>query len=477
MINRTGKFSLLLIVSMVASVSANAIADEDAAPTSSKPNVLFLFADDFAFDCVGAYGNSEVRTPNIDRLAKRGTMFRRTYNMGGWGGAVCVASRTMLNTGLSLWRADKAQKQLTSTFVPKQQMWSQLMSSAGYRTYMTGKWHISAKPTDVFRTVTNVRGGMPINHDPDGYNRPKSPDDKHWLPWDTKWGGYWGPGKHMSEIVADDAEYFLKDNSASPHPFFMYIAFNSPHDPRQSPKEFVDMYPPETVSLPQPFLPEHPFDIGSNKIRDEKLCPFPRTEFNVKANRGEYYAIITHLDQQIGRIVDALEKSGKAHNTYIVFTADHGLSVGHHGLVGKQNMYDHSMRVPFIVVGPDVAKDAVIDAPIYMQDVMPTSLEIAGAAIPEHVEFKSLLPLINGDSKQSYDSIYGAYIDFQRMIVQGDHKLIVYPKVKRTQLFNLKDDPWETRDLSDDFLYTELKHMLLQQLKARQTLMGDDLSL
>ena len=441
---------------------------------SLRPNILFIFADDLAFDCVGAYGNNEVATPNIDRLADRGTMFRRTYNMGGWGGAICVASRTMLNTGLTLWRADAARKMLTDKFVAKKQTWSQMMSAAGYRTYMTGKWHVGAKPTDVFRTAVNVRGGMPVNHHPDGYNRPQSPNDKHWLPWDTKWGGYWGPGKHMSEIVADDAEYFLKDNAYAFHPFFMYIAFNAPHDPRQAPRKFVDRYPQDKVSLPQPFLAEHPFDIGSNKIRDEMLCPFPRTPFNVKANRGEYYAIITHMDEQIGRILDALDKSGQAGNTYIFFTADHGLSVGHHGLVGKQNMYEHSMRVPFIVVGPDVPKKQVIDARIYMQDVMPTTLDLAGAETPEHVEFNSLLPLIYGETDQSYKSIYGAYVRFQRMIVRGDHKLIVYPEVERTQLFNLKEDPWETTDLSDDPNHTDLIAELLKELRALQQQMGDE---
>ncbi|MCA9013393.1 MAG: sulfatase-like hydrolase/transferase, partial [Planctomycetaceae bacterium] len=447
------------------------------AADAPKPNILFIFADDLAFDCIGAYGNSEVQTPNLDRLAKRGTRFRQTYNMGGWGGAICVASRTMLNTGLSLWRANKVQKELTDTFVARKQMWSQLLAAAGYRTYMTGKWHISAKPADVFRTAVNVRGGMPINHDSDGYNRPQSPDDKHWLPWDTKWGGYWGPGKHMSEIVADDAEYFLKDNSYSPHPFFMYVAFNAPHDPRQAPEEFVDRYPPEKVSLPKPFLPEHPFDIGSNRIRDERLCPFPRTEFNVKVNRGEYYAIISHMDEQIGRILDSLKKSGKANNTWIFFTADHGLSVGHHGLVGKQNMYDHSMRVPFIVAGPDVPQDHVIDTPIYLQDVMPTSLELAGIQQPEHVEFKSLMPLIRGERHQPYASIYGAYMDFQRMIVREDDKLIVYPQAERKQLFNLKDDPWETTDQSDDPKQAALIESLAQELRAQQRQLGDDLQL
>ena len=115
------------------------------------------------------------------------------------------------------------------------------------------------------------------------------------------------------------------------------------------------MYPVENITLPVPFLAEYPYkdSIGCGRsLRDEKLAPFPRTENAVKVNRREYYAIITHMDAQIGRILDGLEKSGMANNTYIVFSADHGLGCGHHGLLGKQNMYDHSIRVPWIIAGP-----------------------------------------------------------------------------------------------------------------------------
>lgn len=397
--------------------------------------------------------------------------------MGGWNGAICMASRAMLNTGLSIWRAEAASKKLRSGLAADKQMWSQLMEKKGYHTYMTGKWHVGISPPEIFRLATNVRGGMPTHHSPDGYDRPKSPDDKHWLPWVKEWGGYWEPGKHMSEIVADDASYFLNDNRGSAHPFFAYVAFNAPHDPRQSPKEYVDRYPWQDIHLPQPFLPEHPFDIGSNRVRDEVLCPFPRTEFNVKVNRAEYYAIITHLDDQIGRILDALENTGKADNTYIFFTADHGLSVGHHGLIGKQNMYEHSMRVPFIVTGPGIERGKTIDTRIYLQDVMPTTLELAGIKPPKHVEFKSLMPLLNGEDAEPYSSIYGAYIDFQRMIVRGDYKLIFYPKVGRTQLFNLREDPTESHDLSSDPQHSELFADMKKELQDLQRQMDDKLEL
>jgi arylsulfatase A-like enzyme len=165
----------------------------------------------------------------------------------------------------------------------------------------------------------------------------------------------------------------------------MYIAFNAPHDPRQSPKEYVDRYPLDRISMPRSFVPEYPFNeamASGRKLRDEKLAPFPRTEYSVKVNRQEYYAIITHMDDQIGRILDALEKSGQADNTYLFFSADHGLAVGRHGLMGKQNLFDHSVRVPLMLVGPGVPAGEKRDASVYLQDIMATSLELAGAERP-----------------------------------------------------------------------------------------------
>ena len=159
---------------------------------------------------------------------------------------------------------------------------------------------------------------------------------------------------------------------------------------KRQPQEYLDRYPLDRIDVPKSFIPEYPYAEAGNvaEVRDEVLAPYPRTEYAVKVHRREYYAIITHMDEQIGRILDALEKSGKADNTYIFFTADHGLAVGHHGFIGKQNMYEHSLRTPLLVIGPTIAKGERLDARVYLQDIMPTSLELAGIPIPEYVEFK-----------------------------------------------------------------------------------------
>jgi arylsulfatase A-like enzyme len=443
------------------------------------PNILFIFADDQCYNTIRELGNEEVYTPTLDELARQGTVFTTAYNMGGWHGAVCVASRTMINTGKFLWRANALETQL-DTLAAREQLWSKEMERLGYDTYMTGKWHVNISPPEIFNHVGTVRGGMP-GAVPEMYDRPLNPNDWEWTPWDTAFGGFWKGGTHWSEVVANETMGFLDRASSSEKPFFMYVAFNAPHDPRQSPKENVDMYPLEHVGVPDNFLPEYPYkdEIGcSATLRDEMLAPFPRTEYAVKVHRQEYYAIISHLDAQIARILAHLEETGQAENTYIFFTADHGLSVGQHGLMGKQNMYDHSMRPPLMVVGPDIPKGKRNNIEVYLQDIMPTAIEYAGGTVPEWVEFNSLRPKIEGKQlESSYPEIYGAYMDLQRMIRVDDYKLIVYPKAGVVKLFDLINDPSEQHNLAGATAQQERVKTLFGELQELQVEMGDTLDL
>ena len=457
------------------------------------PNILFLFADDYTYDAIHALGNKVINTPNLDRLVNEGTSFTNAFNMGGWQGAVCVASRSMIITGRSIWNAkqinDKWKKK--ENFELAEQSWGKLMERKGYNTYMSGKWHVSIDPKKVFQNIKNLRaGGMPKDHRKKdalgnwigkGYNRPKSEEDKSWIPYDTINGGFWEGGKHWSEVLKDDALDFIDDASNSDDPFFMYLSFNAPHDPRQSPKSFLDQYPIENIPLPENWLPEYPNmnEIGLESHRDESLAPLPRTPYAIKTHIREYYAIITHLDQQIGEILAALKKSGKDKNTYIFFTGDHGLSVGRHGLLGKQNMFDHSIRVPLLMVGPDIPKKHKIEQEVYLQDIMATSLELANVKPTNTIEFNSLLSTAKGTSQEKIykNGIYGAYIDYQRMIRKDGFKLIVYPKIKKTVLFDLKNDPLEINDLSTNVSYIKKKTDLFTGLLSLQKKFSDPLDL
>jgi len=468
---------LLLFIPMVLMIG---VFGCDTGPVE-KPNIILIFADDQCYETIHAFGNDEIITPNLDRIAGRGVTFTHAYNMGGWHGAVCVASRTMLNTGRFLWHAQQetVNHDRIDAWQEQGKMWSQLMEKAGYDTYMTGKWHVGADAEKAFMTATDIRGGMP-NQTPEGYNRPIEGQADVWSPYDTTFGGFWKGGVHWTKKLANTAASFIETAAGKEKPFFMYLAFNAVHDPRQAPKEYVDMYPLENISLPVNFLPEYPYkdSIGCDPgLRDEKLVPFPRTPYAIKVNRQEYYALATYMDEQIGRILDALEKSGKADNTYIFFTADHGLGVGHHGLVGKQNMYDHSVRVPLIVFGKGIPENKRVDIPVYLQDIMPSTLELAGIEIPDYVEFKSLFPLIRDEKNVQYQAIYGAYQDYQRMITEEGYKLIMYPRVPVARLYNLVEDPYEMDDLAGDPAFDEKMKELFNSFLELQEETGDTLDI
>ncbi len=477
---------------------------------TEKPNFLFIFADDQTYKSIGALNNSEVETPNLDKLAGRSVVFSQCYNQGSWSAAVSVASRTMLITGQYVFDAAKNKAYLgkgkkseaeIKNAVP---LWGEVLQNAGYETYLTGKWHNSDYAA--LKSFTYAKGigkGMYETLDPSGSREPaygRPADDKmEWKPWDKKFTGHWSPkvkdivtdangkktigtpyvvNKHTSELYADNAIDFLGGNiSKSDKPFFMYVAFNAPHDPRQSPKKFVKKYPVDKINIPENFLPEHPFDQGDHKCRDEILAPFPRTKEAVQLHRQEYYAIISHMDEQIGRILKALEKSGKAKNTYIIFTSDHGLAVGMHGLMGKQNQYDHSVRMPFMIAGPKLEAGKKVDAKIYMQSIYATTCELANIEVPKTVQFKSIKDLLTGKTDKGEDAIFGCYKQHQRMVRTDKYKLIAYPKANKLQLFDIVNDPNEVKNLANDPKFLGKKVEMFIKLVTKQNELGDDVDL
>lgn len=497
-------YALLFLVLCIFGCKTNADT-KTVEKDNTKPNIVLIFTDDQTYESISALGNNEIHTPNMDRLVNAGTTFTHAYNMGGWNGAVCIASRSMMISGSHIWNAHKKDKLWAkSDSMALTQTWPKLMEKEGYKTYMTGKWHVKAAADVIFNQASHIRPGMPADNGPKvriafekwkaesgdmkdwndympvGYGRPLSEQDTEWLSTDSLQGGFWKGGKHWSEVVRDDALSFIKDTEQHKNPYFMYLAFNAPHDPRQAPQRFLDMYPLENIVIPESFLPEYPFkdDMGNSPVlRDEALAPFPRTEYAVKKHRQEYYASITHLDEQIGEILDALEATGDMDNTYIFFTADHGLSVGQHGLIGKQSMFDHSIRAPFMVTGPNIPVGKKIDSDIYIQDAMATSLELAGIEKPDYVQFHSLLDVISGESEGHYNAIYGAYMKVQRMIRKDGFKLIVYPKIDKVLLFDMNKDLEEMNNLADNPEYDSKVKSMFKELLELQASMGDDLKL
>src|SRR5262249_15932231 len=156
-----------------------------------------------------------------------------------------------------------------------------------------------------------------------------------------------------------------------PRPFFLYLAFANPHDPRVADRKYLDQYDRDRLSLPRNFLPIHPFDNGELTVRDEQLLPWPRTEADGRRTHREYYTTVTGLDDHIGRLIQALRDLGQLDNTLVVFSADQGIAIGSRGLLGKQNLYDHSMKSPLVVAGPGVPHGQS-DALVYLFDIYPT---------------------------------------------------------------------------------------------------------
>ncbi|MCH5597506.1 sulfatase-like hydrolase/transferase [Niabella ginsengisoli] len=398
------------------------------AQSNSKPNIVFILADDQAWYTIHALGNNEIETPNLDRLVRMGKSFTNAYNMGAWGGAVCVASRAMFISGRTIWHA----KELDNKWHQGQainQTWGKIMEEGGYATFMTGKWHVEVPAEKVFNVVTDIRPGMPEYKTPakaalpgnvtnknlniPGYNRPLNVNDDTWSPYDTSFGGYWEGGVHWSVVFKNHSLEHIHAAAKQDKPFFLYLASNAPHDPRQSPKDYVDRYPLDKISMPKSFLPVNPYkdSIGNSAgLRDEALAPFPRTELAIKMHTREYYAAITFLDKQIGDILDALETTGKMNNTYIFFTADHGLAMGRHGFMGKQTLFEHSMKPPLIVIGPGIPKNTICNTPVYIQDIVATSIELAQVKKPAYVGFESFLSLAKGSSQKRFMMQFMAHI-------------------------------------------------------------------
>jgi arylsulfatase A-like enzyme len=217
------------------------------------------------------------------------------------------------------------------------------------------------------------------------------------------------------------------------------------------PPEYLEWYDIDNIELPDNFMPEHPFDNGQLIIRDEQLAATPRQPEEVRRHILEYYAMISHLDAQVGRIMEALEAKGLSENTIFIFAGDNGLAVGQHGLMGKQNVYQHSVNIPLLMAGPSIPQGKTTKAFCYTTDLFPTLCELTGTEIPTGLDGASLAPLLKGEAEQVRETMHFQYRDFQSAIRKGNNKLISYQvDGKQTlQLFDLAADPWEMENLAE----------------------------
>jgi arylsulfatase A-like enzyme len=379
---------------------------------ASKPNVLLIVTDDQRFDVIAALGHATVQTPHLDRLVKRGFVFRNAYCLGSHMPAVCLPSRNMLLSGRTYfrWKGNHA---------PAEPSLPVALHAAGYQSYHHGK-----------------KGNVAVEIE-------KRFDSVNYLA-DDKERRSGQPGK----TVVDGVIRFL-DKRDPKKPFFAYLAFEAPHDPRVAAEEYLKRYERDKIPLPPNYLPEHPFDNGELKIRDEKLAPWPRTKDEIRKHLHEYYAVMTGLDHHLGRLFAELDRRKLTDDTLIVFTSDNGLAIGSHGLMGKQNVYDAGLKVPLILAGPGIAKGES-PALVYLHDLMPTLLARVGTKAVPNLDGRDLSPILAGKADKVRDSLFLAYRDVQRAVRDDRWKLIRYPKIGRTQLFDLQADPHETKDVHRD---------------------------
>ena len=435
------------------------------AAVPQRPNFLILVSDDQRPDTIGALGNPIIQTPNLDRLAREGMTFTRAVCPF----PLCVPSRAEILTGTSALENGVPSKE--GRMKPDLVLWGDAMRSGGYHTWYCGKWMNDGSPKtrgyDDTGALFSSGGAGAAGKQPrynrngrliTGYrgwtfkNRAGKPELKKGI----------GLVGETSRYIADGAIALLEREVD--RPFFLHVNFTAPHDPLVIPPGYEDKYDPARIPLPKNFAPQHPFNHGNAKGRDEQLLPLPRTKDDIRDQLAAYYAVIDDMDTHIGRILQKLKETGRRDNTIIIFTSDHGLAIGSHGLLGKQNMYEHTVGVPFIIAGKGIPRGRRSSACIYLRDMFPTTCELAKIDIPATVTAQSFASILRGEKPAiSRQAAFAYFYDHQRMIRTDRWKLIFYPQLDRYQLFDLKTDPHELHDLSADIAHADR----LNQLRTR----------
>lgn len=448
---------------------------------TQKLNIVILMADDHRFGSIGSTLETQVQSPNLDLLIRNGTSFERAYSMGGLTAAVCVPSRACLMTGVNTFEAVCSRQVDDSpglqTLNPGTLLLPEIFCQAGYDTFGIGKWHND--PFSFNRAFTGGEaiffGGMG-----DHFNLPIHDYDVS--------GAYSTPpsstaGHHATDVFVESGMQFLRQRDEG-KPFLLYISFTAPHDPRTAPNPHADSHSPEEIDITifPNLYPEHPFDNGDLTVRDELLAPLPRQLADTRRHLSEYYAMISHLDARIGDLLACLTETGLADNTIVLYLSDHGLGLGQHGLMGKQNLYEHSLRIPCVWRGPGIPAGVKSSQLVQHMDILPTLCKLTG--IQPHRELTGLPLFSDGleSPNQSRTAALSVYKNLQRCIVEHDLKLIQYygysggkAELAYEQLFQLDVDPFETQNLTFTPSYQSEIIRLRDVLRNKQEEVADPL--
>lgn len=433
---------------LLAALLAAAPAAPAAAPVG--PNVLLILADDLRPDAPGFAGGQTARTPHLDALARGGTVFSRaacSY-------PICHVSRSELLSGqLALGRPGQVMPGGPVAFDPATPLLPALLAEAGWHTVHAGKWHVAGTPARRgFRETAGMFSGGGAPEHPGTVTRtPSGREVTGYRGWTFKDPA----GRAQRELgvgLTPETDRVITARAAAAiarlrdRPFFLQVNLTAPHDPLLAPPGSHRGPEPE---LPGNFRPAPGFETGNSSGRDERIVPAPRSASDVRTERELYFRLVEEVDRNVGELLAALAAAGIRERTLVLFSSDNGLALGSHGLMGKQNQYEHSINVPLVLAGPGIPVGRRLPAQCYLRDLYPTLCDLLRLPTPSGLDGRSLTPLLRGERTEIHEAVFGYFTDTQRMIRTGDGwKLIWYPAIQRTELFHVTDDPDELRDLA-----------------------------
>ncbi|MDP8246043.1 MAG: sulfatase [Candidatus Hinthialibacter antarcticus] len=436
----------------MASTSA-ALASHGAVASSKNesrpPNVIFIFPDQMRGQAMGCMGNPDVKTPNIDRLAKEGILFPNTVA----NTPVCCAARACLLTG----KYASANGMIANDLRLRESETSiaELMGAAGYKTGFIGKWHLDGGK--------RLPGFVPPGPRRQGFDYWAANQcshrhfDNHYFrdtdePIPIK--------KFEPEGWTDLTLEFIQANQTNP--FFLMVGMGPPHNPYGAPKKYEDMYDPEAITLRPNWK--------------------PGTELGSKEDIAKYYAAITAIDDQVGRILDQLDQLGLTDDTIVIFTSDHGDMLGSHGLRLKRKPHEESAVVPGIVRYPKNARQNHVSEAMFTHvDMAPTMLGLCGLDVPREMQGSDLSAYIEGKTDKSPDSafmqIFGPYahgtVENAWRGVRTERYMYARYQDKPWLLFDLKNDPYQMNNLVGNPKYAPVQQNLDARTLAWMDATGD----
>lgn len=439
--------------------------------SAHRPNILWICTDQQRFDTIHALGNPHLRTPHLDRLVAEGAAFTHAYCQS----PICTPSRASFLTGMYPSRV-RACGNGNDYWAGAAPLVTKLLADAGYDCGLSGKLHLAAAENRVEKRGADGYRVFHWSHGPIHLNQPGHEYDA----WLARQGYSLAelrrqpaaipPELHQTTWCADRAIDFI-EAAAPGQPWLFSVNVFDPHPPFDPPQAYRDHYP--TAAMPGPHFQESDLAAQAKLAGIDFQTPARRPDsFNACGLQAAYWAMVELIDANVGRLLAALERTGQADNTLVIFMSDHGEALGDHGLLMKGcRFYEGLVRVPLLLRWPGKIRAGLRrDALVELTDLAPTLLELAGLPVPAAMQGRSLWPLLTGQTDRHRDLVrceyYAALPPGQSratMMRDQRHKLVVYHGTELGELFDLEEDPWEFHNLWDDCGRAEIRFRLVRQ--------------